>query len=214
MAYRRTEQIRQRLAARHAALLAAARALAAEQGINAVQIVPLARRAGVAAGTVYRYFPSKPALIEALVGVVAEAELGAMQSAAAQAPGPLSGLAAAILTLGARALRQRTLIWALTAEPGDADTYAPRAGFRRALSAEVSARIEAAALGDTDPVLGGPAVVAALLEGLTHPGAAVPVNEGAAQDAVRRLALFCLRGLGVVDGRARGLVIHAPWPEE
>ncbi|MGB8487110.1 MAG: TetR family transcriptional regulator, partial [Xanthobacteraceae bacterium] len=56
MAYRRTERVLHRLAVRHAAIIAAAGELAAESGMDAVQIVPVAARAGIAAGTVYRYF--------------------------------------------------------------------------------------------------------------------------------------------------------------
>ena len=106
MAYRRTENVVRRLAARHDAILAAAGALAAEAGINAVQIAPVAERAGIAAGTVYRYFPSKTELVAALVASVSERELGAMRRAADAAPGPLSALAAAITTFAARALRE------------------------------------------------------------------------------------------------------------
>jgi hypothetical protein len=68
MAYRRTERVIARLAARQEAIVAAARALASESGMAAVQIVPVAERAGIAAGTVYSYFPSKDDLVAALVG--------------------------------------------------------------------------------------------------------------------------------------------------
>jgi AcrR family transcriptional regulator len=50
--YRRTQQVMRRLAARRRAILAAARDTAAEQGMTAVQIAPIATRANVAAGTV------------------------------------------------------------------------------------------------------------------------------------------------------------------
>src|SRR3954468_12899943 len=98
MAYRRTQNVLWRLAARQEAIVAAARIAAAEGGMGAVQIVPVAERAGIAAGTVYRYFPSKTELIAKLVGVVSEREIGAMRRAADAAPGPLSALAAAIAT--------------------------------------------------------------------------------------------------------------------
>ena len=68
MAYRRTDNVIRRLAARHQAILAAARAAAAEGGMAAVQVAPVAQRAGIATGTVYRYFPSKTDLVTALVG--------------------------------------------------------------------------------------------------------------------------------------------------
>ena len=51
MVYRRTHQVVKRLAARRSAILAAAREAAAEGGMAAVQIAPVAVRANVAAGT-------------------------------------------------------------------------------------------------------------------------------------------------------------------
>ena len=41
----------------------------------AVQIVPVAQRAGIAAGTVYRYFPGKTDLVAALLAEIAEREI-------------------------------------------------------------------------------------------------------------------------------------------
>src|ERR1700761_8863359 len=104
MPYRRTDNVVRRLAARHAAIVAAARAAASEGGMAAVQIVPVAARAGIAAGTVYRYFPAKTALFAALLAEIAEGEIGALRKAAGVAPGPLSALAAVITTFAARAL--------------------------------------------------------------------------------------------------------------
>src|ERR1700743_1301853 len=105
MAYRRTENVIRRLKGRHNPIVAAAREAAAAGGMAAIQIAPVAERAGVAAGTVYRYFPGKIELIGALVESVAEREIEAVRKAADAAPGPLSALAAAIATFGARALR-------------------------------------------------------------------------------------------------------------
>src|SRR6202049_3698953 len=113
MASRRTERVIARLAARQEAIIAAARALASEHGMAAVQIVPVAERAGIAAGTVYRYFSSKDDLVVALVAVIAEQEIAAIRRAAAAAPGPLSALAAAIQAFAIRALRERRLTLAM-----------------------------------------------------------------------------------------------------
>ena len=82
MAYRRTERVMQRLAARHDAIIIAACAIAAEAGMGAVQIAPVAERAGIAAGTVYRYFPAKADLVAALVAAVSEREIAALRRAA------------------------------------------------------------------------------------------------------------------------------------
>src|SRR5271154_6109902 len=107
MPYRRTENVNRRLAARRDAIISAARILASESGMAAVQIATVAARAGIATGTVYRYFPAKTELVAAVLNEIAEREISALQQAAAAAPGPLSALAAAIMTFAARALRDR-----------------------------------------------------------------------------------------------------------
>ncbi len=219
MAYRRTERVMQRLAARHDAIIVAARAIAAEAGMAAVQIAPVAERAGIAAGTVYRYFPAKTDLVAALVAAVSEQEIGAMRRAADAAPGPLSALAAAILTFAARAVRHRRLAWSVLAEPVDGTVDAARLAYRKALVAEFEVRIAAAVRGGHLPeqnvALVAPALVGALLEGLVGP-LAPPAGEDAAgaRASIQMLALLVLRALGVVDARARGLVVQTALPAE
>ena len=106
MPYRRTENVARRLAARRDAIIAAARQMASEGGMAAVQIAAVAARAGIAAGTVYRYFPAKTDLVAALLTEIAEREIGALRGAADAAPGPLSALSAAIMSFaGAGAAR-------------------------------------------------------------------------------------------------------------
>jgi len=215
MPYRRTENVVRRLAARRDAIVQAAGALAAEGGINAVQITPVAQRAGVATGTVYRYFPSKDDLVAALVAAVSEREVGAMRRAAEAAPGPLSALAAAITTCAARALVSRKLAFALLAEPAEAADDARRA-YRADLTAELGKRVFAAMnaghLPGQDIAVAAPALVGALIEGLIGPLAATLSDEAGTRDAVQTLTLFALRGLGVADARARGLVVQTKVP--
>lgn len=217
MAYRRTEKVEERLRARHAALVAAARAIAAAEGLDAVQVAPVARRAGVAAGTVYRYFDSKGALVAALVADVSARELAAMQDAAAASPGPLSALAAALVTLAGRALRQRRLIWAVIGEPVDAELAPMQREFRQSLVDAFAERVEEAAtdgrLADANPALVARAIVGGLVEALIGPLAiAVEADSAAGRAAVQSFALSALRAIGIVDARARGLVVQAAWP--
>src|SRR5947199_2773351 len=144
MVYRRTHQVVKRLAARRSAILTAARDAAAEGGMSAVQIAPVATRAGVAAGTVYRYFPSKSELISELIAEVSRDELAAVRSAADAAPGPSSALAAAITTVAVHVLSHRKLSWGILAEAVDVDVSASRLASRREISGELESRIEAA----------------------------------------------------------------------
>src|SRR5436189_1800648 len=109
MPYRRTDNVIRKQAARHRTIIESALLLAAEGGMGAVQIAPVAERAGIAAGTVYRYFPSKTALVSALVEALAAEEIAALTRAGDAAPGPLSALAAALTAFAARALSRRRL---------------------------------------------------------------------------------------------------------
>jgi AcrR family transcriptional regulator len=214
MPYRRTENVARRLAARHGAIIAAAREAASEGGMAAVQIAPVAQRAGIAAGTVYRYFPGKVDLVAAVLEEISKREIAALRRAASVAPGPLSALAAEIMTFAARALRHRRLAYAALAEPVDAALDTVRLVFRGALVAEFSARIAAAVRGghlpDQDDMLSAAALVGLLIEGLIGPLA--PDATGRERATVQSLALIALRALGVADARARGLVVQTALP--
>ncbi len=216
MPYRRTENVVRRLAAREQAILDAATALAAERGMNAVQIAAVAERAGIAAGTVYRYFPSKTDLVAALIEALSQRELAAMHAAADSAPGPLSALAACIATFAARARYARRLIWAVTGEPVEPELDGLRRAFRQALAAELSARIQAAAAGrhlpEFDAGVAAPAIIGALMEGLIGPLAPPDGDAAAQREAVQTATLLALRALGVIDARARGLVAQCVLP--
>jgi AcrR family transcriptional regulator len=217
MPYRQTDNVARKLAARHDAILAAARDAAAEGGMAAVQIAPVAQRAGIAAGTVYRYFPSKTDLVAALTAALSEREMAALAAAAGAAPGPLSALAAAISIFAARALAGRRLAYALLAESVEPEVDAARASYRQALAAELERLIRKALAGghlpDQDAALAAAALVGSLIEGLIGPLAPLPVGDPAkARAQVQMLALFALRALGVVDARARGLVVQTVVP--
>ncbi|HEY1542440.1 MAG TPA: TetR/AcrR family transcriptional regulator [Xanthobacteraceae bacterium] len=217
MAYRRTERVLQHLAARHDAIVAAARMIAAERGLAAVQIVPVAQRAGIAAGTVYRYFPAKTDLVAALIAAVSAHEIAAFRKAADVAPGPLSALAAGLVGFAARALRHRRLAWAISAEPVDAAVDGFRLAARRTLAAEIEARVRAAiAVGHLPEQDAGAAAVALtglMIEGLIGP-LTPPAEAGRARESVQTITLLALRALGVVDARARGLVVQSALPAE
>lgn len=212
MPYRRTENVVRRLEARHDAIIAAARQIAGEGGMAAVQIAAVAACAGIAAGTVYRYFPAKTDLVAALFSEIAEREVGALRRV--EAPGPLSALCAAIMTFGRRALLDRRLAYAAIAEPVDAELNSARVAFRQSLANEFAARIAAAIaegrLPEQDSTLAAAALTGLLVEGLIGPLA--PDASGREREVVQALTLTALRGLGVADARARGLVVQTAMP--
>ncbi len=217
MPYRQTENVARKLAARYEAILTAARAAAAEGGMAAVQIAPVAERAGIATGTVYRYFPAKTELVAELVKVLAAREVAALSEAARAAPGPLSALTAAFATFAARAHARRRLAFALLAEPVEPDVAIARESYRAAIATEFKRLIALALAGGhlprQDPALTAAAVLGALTEGLIGSLAPRTADDPTILRAqVQALMLFALRALGVVDARARGLVVQAAMP--
>lgn len=218
MPYRRTERVLERLAGRREDILRASRDIAAEQGLGAVQIVPVAERAGIAAGTVYRYFPTKADLVEALLKTIAEQEIAVIRNAAGAAPGPLSALAAAIVAFLMRTMQRPGLLAAVLTVPAERELDGLRLVWRRALVAEFEAAIRAAIAAGRLPEQEAKLAAAAVF-GVLAECAAGPLAPGPADPAERRLpaqaaALLALRALGVADARARGLVVQAPWPAE
>lgn len=204
MVYRRTHQVVKRLAARRNAILAAARDAAAEGGMAAVQIAPVATRANVAAGTVYRYFPSKADLISELIADVSRAELTAIRRAADAAPGPSSALAAAVTTIAVHVVSNRKLAWGILAEPVDVDVTELRVASRREIAAEVETRIEAAVraghLPAQDISLAATALIGALHELLVGPLASADIDDPVKlRDAVAGDHAVCL----ACGGRSR-----------
>jgi len=147
-----------------------------------------------------------------------DAILAALEGAAKAAPGPLSALAAAISTFAARALERRRLAFALMAEPAEPEVDRARASYRQALVGAFEQLIRkalgAGRLPDQDAALAAPALLGALVEGLLGAHApAAPDDPAKARAQVQMLTLFALRALGVVDARARGLVVQTVMPQ-
>jgi AcrR family transcriptional regulator len=217
MVYRRTHQVLKRLATRRTAILAAARDAAAAGGMAAVQIAPVALRANVAAGTVYRYFPSKADLISELIAEVSRDELAAIRRAADAAPGPSSALAAAVTTVAVHVVTHRKLSWGILAEPVEVEITASRLASRREISDEIESRIVAAVraghLPAQDTALAAAALLGGLHEALVGPLAPDHFDDPAKlRDAIQTVTLLALRAVGVMDARARGLVVQAVLP--
>jgi len=91
-----------------AKIFAAATQLFAQKGYTATTIADIAKAAGVAKGTFFVHFPSKDAVIGALVRIQTGAARKA-RLAALERYGPIVALREAVLTLGQRAGVSRTL---------------------------------------------------------------------------------------------------------
>ena len=132
MVYRPTEKTRARKLAQRELLLAAARSLVAQGGFASASIQAVAREAGVATGTVYRYFPSKADLFVEVFVEASSREVEMMARASEGHASASEALSAAIQTWASRALEGRTLAYALIAEPVMPEVEAARLRLRRA----------------------------------------------------------------------------------
>lgn len=96
MAYQRTRKVQERLQAKEAAILEAAKAVFTERGYHGTTVRAVAARAGVATGTVYLYFPNKEALFLALMDRLTSLILEAIVSARFRETGVIAKLKASI----------------------------------------------------------------------------------------------------------------------
>lgn len=204
MAYRRTENATQRLADKRARILKAARDLVADGGWSAAQVDHVAAKAGVATGTVYRYWSSKAELCAEIVAAVSAREVGIVKAIADGDGSPMEKLPAAIRTFAGRALRGRRLAYALIAEPVDPEVEAVRLDYRAQLALCLERILREGIMRGTfprlDPAVAAACIVGAFMEALIGPLApAKGTGPRADRHLIEQITQFCLRasvGLG------------------
>ena len=206
MAYRTTERTEARRAETRARIVAAALELVAEGGYVAAQIAAVAERAGVAVGTVYRYFPSKSDLFAEVFRVASQREVDAMRAGAAATEDGTAAerIAVGTETFARRALAGRRLAWALLAEPVDPAIEAERLHFRhsyRDVIAEIVADgVRNGELPDQDPGATAAALVGAIGETMLGP-LSPTANGGDPEALIASLINFCTRAIGEEPAR-------------
>ena len=185
MAYRRTDRVEARLADNRTRILDAARQVVSQGGWAETQIASVAATAGLATGTVYRYFESKTELFVEILAEVSRQEMTVMNDVAARASSPHAGLHAAVQTFVKRAMGNRRLAYALIAEPCEPDLHAARLTYRHAVS-ELVRRLVTAGQGDGSFRRTPPADVAAsvIVGGFTE-ALVGPLTPGSQSDAGR-----------------------------
>jgi AcrR family transcriptional regulator len=199
IAYRHASRGEARRDAARSGLIEAASELIARGGYGEATVVKVAVGAGVAVGSVYRYFPSKAALFAEVFRRASQREVDAMALAmGAELPAP-QRIAAGVETFARRALRARRFAWALLAEPVDPGVEAERLAFRRdyrdLLAAVLREGIAGGELPAQDPDLVAAALVGAIGEALVGPLSA-PAGADSAERSITSLVEFCERAIG------------------
>jgi AcrR family transcriptional regulator len=171
MSYRPTEVTRARAAAGREAVLEAALAQLADGGYASASMAGIARRAGLATGSVYRHFLSKSDLFAEAFRRAAQREVDVL--AAIRGETVAERLALSVETFVRRALAEPVRAYALIAEPVDPAVESERLLFRRAY-ADLFARalqegMRTRELRPLDAELTAAAIVGALAEALVGP---------------------------------------------
>ncbi|MGN5479589.1 TetR/AcrR family transcriptional regulator [Cupriavidus basilensis] len=166
-------RIRRRGADKHPLILKAARDLVSRSGFREAQMTAIADAAGIAIGTLYRYFPSRTELMVEVVKTTAQREVDVVAGIAMGDGTACERLGAAAWTFASRALRGRRLAHALVAEPVEPEVEAARLTYHRALSRVFKTIIEQGVADGEFPAQDAAAsadcIVGCLFEGLVAP---------------------------------------------
>lgn len=211
MAYRETDRIKARKQSQRQSILAAARQRIATGGYQAANMQALAEQAGIATGTVYRYFPSKAELFAEVFRLAVQTEVDAVDTAAHGVGGPQQRLSAVVTTFVQRALRAPRLAYALLAEPVDPLVENERLLFRHSY-AQIIAQILADGIAEgvfakQEPELSAAALVGIMNETLVGPlsptlqtDASPRYSEPQEIELINAISALCLRA---VTGRSK-----------
>jgi AcrR family transcriptional regulator len=205
--YRQTDRTRARAADARERIARAAVDQLADGGYASATVSAVARRAGVATGSVYRHFPSKTDLFAEVFRRAAQREVDAVAAAAGAGGTDASveqRVAGAVEVFVRRALAAPRRAYALLAEPVDPAVEAERLIFRRAYADVFAAALEdgvaSGELPAMDVDLVAAACVGALGEALVGPLA----SPGDAPEAlVASLQAFCLSAIQIRSPHVR-----------
>lgn len=181
-------------------LVAATIELLEEGGYARADVASITKRAGVAAGTLYRHFPSKAELFVEVFRTVCDREYEAMRVAGEAAGTAGQRVDAVVAVFAERALANPRLAWALLAEPVDPLVDAERLDFRRRYRDLIAGLLDkgviAGELPEQNTQLAAAALVGAIGDGLVGPLA--PSDSGGANpiSVVGELQGFCRRAIG------------------
>lgn len=179
-------------------LVSAARALVFEVGFRQAQMAAVAARAGIAIGTVYRYFPARSDLMVEVVRRTSQREVDVIAGVAMGDGTATERLARAIWTFTYRALQGRRMAHALIAEPVEPTVETERLRYRRKLARVLETIIEEGERECEFPKQNVQAsaacIVGSIFEGLVGP-LAEEFSDAARVKHIEEIVAFCLRGV-------------------
>lgn len=197
MPYRRTSAVQARLDADRNRVFASAIEVLSNEGYRGLSIASVAAAAGVSTGSVYTHFASKADLVVAIFREVCSREVEAVADAGS-AGDVVERVTAIVETFAGRAMKNRTMAYALLAEPVDPAVDAERLVFRRAftgaIAGAISAGIASGDIPEQNVSIAAAGLVGAVGEVLVGP---LGPEQAPGVDVVPDLVSFAIRSLGV-----------------
>jgi AcrR family transcriptional regulator len=181
-------------------LLGAAVELLEEGGYAAATVAAIAERGGVAAGALYRHFPSKAELFVEVFRTMADSKLADLREASAVPGTAVDKLDAIVREFTSTSLSQPRLAWALGYEPVDplvdAERLAYRQTYRERLAELLRRGIEGGELPAQDAELTAASLIGAISEGLVGPLSPVRDERVSSEKTIAAISAFCRRAVG------------------
>ena len=205
MPYRPTERTEARKAAARERILVAALDQVAWAGYASASMNAVARRAGVATGTVYRHFPSKADLFAEVFQRASDRELEVLRGLAADPDRPATErVAACVEAFSRRALAGPVLAYSQIAEPVDpsleAERLTLRRGYRDVFAGLLREGIETGELPEQDVEVTAAALIGGIGETMLGP-LSPTANGGDPEALIASLINFCTRAIGEESAR-------------
>lgn len=199
VAYRKTEAVLKKQAMTRERIVRAATELVVEEGYAGCSMVGVARRAEVATGSIYQFFPSKGELFAEVFRTASSREVVAASQAGGDGESARAAILAAVETFCARAMRAPRLAYALIAEPVDPLVEAERLVFHRSYSDILATAIDdAIAAGEIPEQDAG--ITAAGIVGAISDVLVLPLSRGdTGEKVLPALLAFVDRALGRPD---------------
>ena len=212
MAYRETSRTRAHKNNIRTKILTAATNLAEEHGFTGTSVSAIAKEAGVATGSVYRYFANKQELCLEIFRHATEQEITQVREALHEPGNIIDRLQAAITVFAERALHNKKLTYTLIAEPLDPVLDKERHHYREQYAQLFAEIINEGVLDQTlcpqNPHISGAAIVGAMAESVitnlltkdteiqvSHSKLPPPLTSQ--KQYISELVGFCLRSIGV-----------------
>jgi AcrR family transcriptional regulator len=166
----------------------------------------VAAAAGIAVGTIYRYFPSRAELCAAIVSTTSQREVDVLSGIAVAEGEPSQKVRDAVRAFASRAMRGRRLAYGLIFEPIDPEVESTRLKYRRAVARVfetiIREGIAAGEFRELDIEVAGTCLAGALMEGLI--GSLAPDTGGVqarADEIANFIADFCLAAIASPGNR-------------